>query len=68
MPQSQFVTAKELSTVVEMTERHVRRPGVQRRLGIAAFRDRYCHKPIRWHREPVRTHLCARGYTAAKSL
>ena len=68
MPISQFVTAKEISSVVEMTERNVRYPRVQQRLGIAGFRDRLCQKPIRWHRAPVRQHLCAQGYSSARAL
>lgn len=60
---SQFIDAKELSGIVELHERHVRRARVQRRLGIAGFRDRTCDRPIRWHRERTLDLLRQRGFT-----
>ena len=62
---SQFITAKELSGLVEMNERHIRRPQIQRRLGISTCRDTTCHKPIRWHRAEVRQRLSHRGYNTS---
>jgi hypothetical protein len=61
---SQFVTAKEIGSVIEMSDRHVRRPAIQRRFGISDFRDRSCRKPIRWNRIAVRARLSSQGYAA----
>ena len=62
MNPSQFVTAKEIAPIVELTDRSIRQPHVQRRLGIHDCRDGGCNKPIRFRRQEVRQRLSSRGY------
>ena len=59
---SQFYTAKELSDIVELNERHVRRSDTQRRLGIDQCRDTTCSRPIRWHRRAANQALRQRNF------
>ncbi len=59
---SKFITAKELSSEVELSEKSIRRASVQKRLGIDGARDSVCSKPIRFRKEETRRALAKRGY------
>lgn len=62
MSKSKFIDAKEIAPVVELNARHIIRPDVQRRLGIASARDRTCSRPVRFHRKRAAEGLRNRGF------